>query len=114
MSESHYLPVFLSHFSLTAALSVFKCCVGQKLTFAFFRAPRDTAFVPVPGCMIQQFWLIFPGSTLLCLTLPHEHPMLAACLELLLAKGAHTDVSPLVELMLAGEWMPVLLPMKLL
>lgn len=35
MSERHYLPVFLSHFILTAALSVFKRYVGQKLTFTF-------------------------------------------------------------------------------
>lgn len=78
MSERHYLPVFLSHFSLTAALPVFKCCVGQKLTFTFFRAPQDTALVPVPGCM-TQCWLIFPGRTPLCPALPHEHPMLAVC-----------------------------------
>lgn len=79
MSERHYLPVFLSHFSLTAALPVFKCCVGQKLTFTFFRAPQDTALVPVPGCMTRQCWLIFPGRTPLCPALPHEHPMLAVC-----------------------------------
>lgn len=100
-------PMFLSHFSLTAALCVFlKCCMGQKLTFTFLRVPQDTALVLVPGCMKQKSWLIFAGGRPLS-SLPQWHLMLPVCWYLMLAKEAHTDMSPLP---LAGKWGACALP----